>query len=425
MRKRKKHINQKLVAISVFLIIAISIGYAALSTTLSIDGTANLNTNLWLIYFTNVQVSAGSVSATTVPTTTGTSTTILTWEVDLETPGDYYEYYVDVVNGGTIDAMIGSLSNTTLLSNQEKYLNYSVTYADGATIEQYDKLNAGNTERLRVRVEYKTDLNPEDLPSEPSAVILTYTSNYVQADSNAKDRNRISSLNIGDSINYETSINGVTLSSWRILLRDQNYTILTLDDYLENTAIDTTSGAFSGLNKSNIYEISPKNNRMQLLNAMLTKSNWTSLLTGTRNGTPIDYSNTTDPNIWAMGGPTLEMYINSWNTMYPDNMLYIATTSSTMSDGLNGYYIGTSEDPTSYYVFQFSTGGYDNPLYYPYQIPIDGCHGYWLASPSAIDEDSVMGVGHNDSVGSDGGNHYMTLRPIISLPNDVVNRITE
>ena len=81
MRKRKKHINQKLVAISVFLIIAISIGYAALSTTLSIDGTANLNTNLWLIYFTNVQVSAGSVSATTVPTTTGTSTTILTWDV--------------------------------------------------------------------------------------------------------------------------------------------------------------------------------------------------------------------------------------------------------------------------------------------------------------------------------------------------------
>ena len=96
-----------------------------------------------------------------------------------------------------------------------------------------------------------------------------------------------------------------------------------------------------------------------------------------------------------------------------------------MSDGVKGYYIGTSQDPTSYYVYQFSTGGYDNPLYYPYQIPIDGCHGYWLASPSAIDEDSVMGVGHNDSIGSDGGNYYMTLRPIISLPNAVVNRITE
>ena len=420
MRKRRKHINQKLVAVSAFLFIAISVGYAVLSTTLSIGGTANLTTNLWLVYFTNVQVSAGSVSATTVPTTTGTSTTTLTWEVNLETPGDYYEYYVDVVNDGTIDAMIGSLSNTTLSSNQEKYLNYSVTYVDGAAIEQYDKLNAGHMETLKVRVEYKTDLNLEDLPSEPSAVILTYTSNYVQADSNAKDRNRISSLSIGDTINYTTSINGVTLNSWKVLSKDENYTILILDGYLENTAIDTTSGAFSGLNKSNIYEISPKNNRMQLLNAMLTKSNWTSLLTGTINGTPIDYSSTTDTNIWAMGGPTIEMYINSWNTMYPDNMLYTSTTTSTMSDGVNGYYIGTNEDPTSYYVFQFSTGGYDNSLYYPYHIPIDGCHGYWLASPSAIDENSVMGVGHNDSIGSDGGNHYMTLRPIISLPTDIL-----
>ena len=46
MRKRKKHINQKLVAISVLLTIAISVGYAILSTTFSIDGTANLTTNL-------------------------------------------------------------------------------------------------------------------------------------------------------------------------------------------------------------------------------------------------------------------------------------------------------------------------------------------------------------------------------------------
>ncbi len=111
--------------------------------------------------------------------------------------------------------------------------------------------------------------------------------------------------------------------------------------------------------------------------------------------------------------------------MYPYNMLYTATTTSTMSDGLNGYYIGTSENPTSYFVFQFSTGGYDNTLYYPYQEYVDWCHGYWLASPSAIDEDSIIGVGHNDSVGSDGGSYYMSLRPIISLPNNVVNIITE
>ena len=170
MRKLKNHINQKLIAIAVLLLLAISIGYAALSTTLQINGTANIASNSWLVYFTNVQVTTGSSTATQVPTTSGTSTTNLTWEVNLNTPGDFYEYYVDVKNDGTIDAMIGSLSNTSLTTNQAKYLNYNVTYDDGATIEQYDKLDANETVTLKVRVEYKTDLNPENLPTENTPV---------------------------------------------------------------------------------------------------------------------------------------------------------------------------------------------------------------------------------------------------------------
>ena len=181
MRKIKNHTKQKFIALAVLLILAISIGYAALSTTLTINGTANIASNSWLIYFTNVQVTSGSVTATTTPTTSGTSTTTLTWAVNLQTPGDYYEYNVDVKNDGTIDAMIGSLSNTSLNTNQAKYLNYTVTYSDGATIEQYDKLDSNETVTLKVRVEYKTDLNPEDLPTENTPVTLTYTSNYVQA----------------------------------------------------------------------------------------------------------------------------------------------------------------------------------------------------------------------------------------------------
>ena len=420
MRKLRKNINHKLIVIAVILSMLISVGYAALSTTLSINGTASISSSSWLVYFTNVQVTTGSVMALQTPTTSGTSTTNLTWEVNLDNLGDFYEYYVDVKNDGTMDAMIGNLSNTPLTSNQAKYLDYKVTYADGAVIEQYDRLDSGDMVTLKVRVEYKTDLNPEDLPSEPSSVVLTCSSNYVQADDNAKDRNTISNINLGDTINYTTSINGVTLDSWKVFSIDGDYTIIILDDYLPNSAIDTSSVAFSNLNKSNTYGISSKSNRMQLLNAMLTKTNWTSLLTGTINGTPIDYSETIDTNIWAMGSPTLEMYVNSWNTRFTDNILYTATTASAMSDGLNGYYIGTDENPTSYFVYNFSTDGYDDPLYYPYQELVDSCHGYWLASPSAVNDDSVMGVGHNDSVGSDGGEYNMCFRPIISLPSNIL-----
>ena len=197
MRKIRKKTNRKFIVIAVILLLTISIGYAALSTTLTINGTANIASSSWLVYFTNVEVATGSVTATTAPTTSGTSTTTLTWVVSMDTPGQFYEYTVDVKNDGTIDAMLGSLSNTTLTTNQSKYLNYKVTYSDGVEIEQYDRLNAGETEKLKVRVEFKTDLNPEDLPGEGATINLTYTSNYVQADENAKVRNRFYPINYG------------------------------------------------------------------------------------------------------------------------------------------------------------------------------------------------------------------------------------
>ena len=425
MRKIKNHTKQKFIALAVLLILAISVGYAALSTTLTINGTANIAANSWLIYFTNVQIKTGSVTATQVPTTSGTSTTTLTWIVNLQTPGDYYEYNVDVKNDGTIDAMIGSLSNTPLNTTQAKYLDYTVTYSDGATIEQYDKLDSNETVTLKVRVEYKTDLNPEDLPTETSAVTLTYTSNYVQADSNAKNRKVV--LGIGDTVNYTTTMNGVTLNNWKVFYIDGDYTTLILADYLPNAAIDTTQTGFTNLSKSTYaptYGIYANSSRIQLLDAMTTKSNWTSLLTGTINGTPINYAGTTDTNIWAMGSPTLDLYVNSWNTKYPTDTIYTATTTSAMSDGLNGYYVGLTENPTTYYLdYQEMQAkeGYNNTLYYPHQEVVDKCYAYWLASPSADHVNYVMTVYYYGRVNYYGyGNYGVAFRPVVSLPTNIL-----
>ena len=264
MSKLRKNTNKRLIAIAVVLLLAISIGYAALSTSLSINGTANIASSSWLIYFTNVQVTTGSVTATTAPTTSGTSTTSLTWVVSMDTPGQFYEYTVDVKNDGSIDA--------------------------------------GDTVTLKVRVEFKTDVNPADLPGEATTITFTYTSNYVQADGNAKDRNR--NLAIGDTVNYSTSMNGVTLDNWKVFYIDGDYTTLIYGDYLPNSAIDTTSSAFSNLTKANTYGIYANNNRIQLLDAMQTKSNWDSLLTGTINGETVNETRTS--NVWAMGSPTLD-----------------------------------------------------------------------------------------------------------------------
>ena len=141
----------------------------------------------------------------------------------------------------------------------------------------------------------------------------------------------------------------------------------------------------------------------------------------TINGTPINYAGTTDTNIWAMGSPTLDLYVNSWNTKYPVDAIYTATTATSMSDGLNGYYVGTAENPTTYWIDYSSKEGYNNTLYYPHQEEFDNCLGYWLASPSASDVYDVMDVDYYGSVINDYyGGSSLAFRPVVSLPSNIL-----
>ena len=190
--RAKQNKRKKLLAILLSLVTLISVGYAMISSDLSIIGNALFKSKRWNVYFTNVEQSTGSVTPSIAPTTNGTSTTTLTWAVSMDTPGQFYEFTVDAVNGGTLDAMINTAPNSIVTSSlteeQRKYIDYKVIYRDGAEIQQYDKLSAGTTEKLKVRVEFKKDIEEEDLPQTVQEITFTYTSNYVQADGRAKAR---------------------------------------------------------------------------------------------------------------------------------------------------------------------------------------------------------------------------------------------
>jgi hypothetical protein len=183
-----KKTNKKFLFVAIALLFVMSIGYAALSTTLTINGTANIASNSWNVHFANIQTTTGSVTPTTAPTVSGTNTTSLTWAVSLAEPGDFYEFTVDAVNGGTINAKIADngITKTEMTSTQDTYLNYTVTYADGTAIAAGDTLAkagaTGNTKTLKVRVEYDTNVTSEQINAltEPLAVTLNYSLNYVQ-----------------------------------------------------------------------------------------------------------------------------------------------------------------------------------------------------------------------------------------------------
>ena len=110
-------------------VFTLTIAYAALNAVLTIQGSAQVTSADWDIHLANPKVTNGSVT-TTVPTlATGKS---LTFSTTLNMPGDFYEFTVDVVNSGSIDAMIEKVTKTPeLTADQAKYLNYEVSYQNG------------------------------------------------------------------------------------------------------------------------------------------------------------------------------------------------------------------------------------------------------------------------------------------------------
>jgi len=185
----------------IILLLAVSIGYAALATTLKINGTTKINKNLWSVYWDNIDNEDG-VTPTSGPTigndTVNGTNTKVTYTVDLNTPGDYYEFTVDAVNAGTLDAMVTAKTTTVSGSGTTlpPYIIHTVTYADGKEIENNHILkkktnNTPTTEAYKVRVEFSRSITQEQLDAIPQAGLsytIEFAVTYSQADENAVNR---------------------------------------------------------------------------------------------------------------------------------------------------------------------------------------------------------------------------------------------
>ena len=161
-------------------VFTLTIAYAALNAVLTISGNAQVSSADWDVHLANPKVTNGSVT-TTVPTlTTGKS---LTFSTILNMPGDFYEFTVDVVNSGSIDAMIEKVTKTPeLTADQAKFLKYEVSYANGESVANKQAIAAGVTMPIKVRVEYRNDLVASDLPTGQVQLTLGLVLDYIQSD---------------------------------------------------------------------------------------------------------------------------------------------------------------------------------------------------------------------------------------------------
>ena len=169
-----------ILTVALVCVFTLTIAYAALNAVLTISGSAQVTSADWDIHLANPKVTNGSAT-TTAPTIKTSST--MEFSTTLNMPGDFYEFTVDVVNSGSIDAMIENvIKNPELDASQKKYLNYEVTYQNGESITTKQILSHGTTMPIKVRIEYRKDLIASDLPTGQVVLDLSLTLEYIQSD---------------------------------------------------------------------------------------------------------------------------------------------------------------------------------------------------------------------------------------------------
>lgn len=181
--KNTKRKESMVVLLLVAVIALMTVGFAAYTRTLNINGTVTAKGSPWNVHYINNDIteSANSVAATTK----SVNDTNFAFTVTLEKPGDFYEATVNVKNEGTINAVLKKITMSSLTTEQAKYLTYTVTYNGTAYTATTDglsvALNAAATHPVKVRVEYKADALQDELPSSDTEVTVTGKLDYESA----------------------------------------------------------------------------------------------------------------------------------------------------------------------------------------------------------------------------------------------------
>lgn len=202
-QQNKKRSNNSLYLI-LLLLLGISLGFAALTTQLNILGNTTVTKQKWDVHFDNVQITDAKLGRpgkdlkdaekdNLALSDIGTaalkdgSTTEVEFNARLDLPTDYFEFTVDVVNAGSVDAMLSEVTNPIAMTTTgwDDYLDYTVTYADtdSTAIAVNDKLSAGSHVTVKVRVTYKSSVDAAKLEAmeEDTTFASTYSMTYVQA----------------------------------------------------------------------------------------------------------------------------------------------------------------------------------------------------------------------------------------------------
>ena len=182
--KRKMRFNSKTNSMVLFLfslVLMLGVGYAYLNTEVSVVGAGKVTSSKWDVHFENIVVNENSFNSVEEnPTIIDDST--VTFNVGLDSPGQFYEFNIDVVNEGTIDAMIDDIVvSPELTSVQKKMFRYEIKYDDGVNVEKYQSLKSKEKRTIKVLFKYNELLDYIEYSEENQSFEFAITIKYVQA----------------------------------------------------------------------------------------------------------------------------------------------------------------------------------------------------------------------------------------------------
>lgn len=154
MNKKTRNI---IVIVAILLVVGMAVAYAAISQTLTINGTARVKGNVGVVITNISQTGSFSAEGTDTVATSYTDTTA-TFDATLSEPGETATYIVTVENKGNVEATL-------------KQTNYKVgaDSASATSVASLDEVNAADPAAITFTVTGPTT-NP--LPVDATA---TYT----------------------------------------------------------------------------------------------------------------------------------------------------------------------------------------------------------------------------------------------------------
>ena len=201
--------NTSLYLTAIFAVaLLIGVGYAVLSATLNINGQTTISKASWDVHFENVATNDStaikfyaandtsfSSALTNIASLSGTT---LNYTVNLTAPDataeTTHDMTADIVNNGTIDATISSVSIPTCSASDyssvttpanawnamAQLTTISCTYSDGSAIRVGDVIKAGASKTITCKHHYKSasELTQSDRDTFTSLSTQTVTGNF-------------------------------------------------------------------------------------------------------------------------------------------------------------------------------------------------------------------------------------------------------